>query len=79
MSEKNHRWSTVGRTRAVIWQFIIHTVSGIFHDAFIELIDPLAVEQENKENIPEGSSGGMLLLQFDHPKKASQELSLIHI
>ena len=26
-----------------------------------------------KENIPEGSSGWMLLLQYAHPKKASQE------
>ena len=48
-------------------------VSGIYQDAFIELKDPVAVEPVIKENIPEGSSGGMLLLQFDHPKKTSQE------
>jgi len=45
----------------------------IYHDAFIELKDPVAVEQVIKENIPEGSSGWMLLLQYAHPKKASQE------
>ena len=56
-----------------IWQFFIHMVSGIYHDTFIELKDPVAVETVIKENIPEGSTGGMLLLPYAHPKNASEE------
>ena len=45
-------------------------VFGIYHDAFVELKDPVAVEQMIKESIPEGSFGGMLLQQYAHPKKS---------
>lgn len=73
MSKKIIVGALLGGLVLFIWQFIIHMVSGIYHDAFIELKDPVAVEQVIKENIPEGSSGGMLLLPYAHPKNASQE------
>ena len=56
-----------------VWQFFIHMASGIYHDAFIELKESAAIEKAIKESLPEGTTSGMLLLPYAHPKKASQE------